>query len=164
MRDILRKLLVVDDDPGICTQLWWYVDRHEVYTANNQECALELFEQHFPPVVTLDFGLRPDKYGITDGYKILEQILDKAPKTQIIVASGSDEKENRVRTIESGAFEFYAKPYRPEQRSEIIEQAYKDYKKSKLIKYIRSHFWSENSMARINGIESVQQQLFRFLC
>lgn len=128
MSDQVRKLLIVDDDPGIRSQLKWGFEGYEIFTAEDRSHALEQFSKHNPPVVTLDLGLPPDKDGISEGYKILEQILSKAPDTKVIVVSASEEGENRRRAVASGAFDYYPKPIRLEQLAEIIERAYQDYK------------------------------------
>ena len=129
MSEQVRKLLIVDDDPGIRSQLKWGFKDYEIYMAENRSNALEQFCKHNPPVVTLDLGLPPDKDGISEGYKILEQILNKAPETRVIVVSASEEQENRIRAVASGAFEYHPKPIKLEQLAQIIERAYRDYKK-----------------------------------
>ena len=120
-------LLIVDDDPGIRSQLKWGFDEYEVFTADNRAHALEVFAKYHPQVVTLDLGLPPDKDGVTEGYEILSMILEKDPETKVIVVSGSEEESNRLRAVKSGAFEFYAKPINIEQLSEIVERAYRAY-------------------------------------
>ena len=121
------KLLVVDDDPGIRTELKWGFDGYEVYTADDREHALEQFNKYHPPVVTLDLGLPPDKDGVTEGYQILNKILEVDPETKVIVVSGSEEESNRLRAVKSGAFEFYPKPINIEKLSEIVARAMLDY-------------------------------------
>ena len=55
-----RKLLVVEDDPGLQNQLRWAFDGYEVMTVGDRQSALEQIKTYQPPVVTLDLGLPPD--------------------------------------------------------------------------------------------------------
>jgi len=127
MPETIRRLLIVDDNPGIRSQMKWGFHSYEVHTAENRTLAIEKLLKYRPPVVTLDLGLPPDEEGVTEGYEILSQILENAPDTKVIVVSGSEESENRVRAVKSGAFYFYSKPINIEQLSRIVERAYQEY-------------------------------------
>jgi len=118
------KLLIVDDDPGIRTQLKWGLDAYDVITADSREMAIEQFELHLPSIVTLDLGLPPDTEGTTEGYAILKSILQRAPETKVVVVSGSDQEINSELAIANGAFDFYAKPIDLDCIKTILEKAY----------------------------------------
>ena len=124
-----RKLLIVDDDPGIRAQLKWGFDDFEVHTAEDRYHALEQFNKYQPPVVTLDLGLPPDEEGTQEGFAILKLILDKAPETKVVIVSGSADSSSAKRAVDSGAFEFYPKPVDIDQLNQIVERAYQSFKK-----------------------------------
>ena len=84
-----RKLLVVEDDPGLQKQLRWGFDSFEVIVAGERETALAQLRRHRPAVVTLDLGLPPDPDGASEGLATLQQILTIAPDTKIIILSGN---------------------------------------------------------------------------
>jgi len=126
-----RKLLIVDDDPGMRTQLKWGFDDFEVHTAENRSNALEQFNKHHPPVVTLDLGLPPDEEGTREGFAILKLILEQAPETKVVVVSGATDSSSAKRAVDSGAFEFYPKPVNIEQLNQIVERAYQSFKESR---------------------------------
>jgi len=123
-----RKLLIVDDDPGMRSQLKWGLDDFEVYTAEDRQDALEQFIKLSPQVVTLDLGLPPDAEGTQEGMATLKQILKQAPETKVIVVSGATDETSAERVIKSGAFEFYPKPVDIHKLGDIIERAYGAYK------------------------------------
>ena len=52
-----RKLLIVDDDPGLQKQLRWCFEDFEVEVAGDRQTALAALKAHKAPVVTLDLGL-----------------------------------------------------------------------------------------------------------
>jgi len=120
-----NKLLVVEDDPGLQDQLRWCFDRYEVVMAGNRMSALEQVRRHRPPVVTLDLGLPPDADGISEGLATLEEIVAASPDTKVIVVTGQNDRENAVRAVGSGAYDFYYKPIDPVILGLIVNRAYR---------------------------------------
>lgn len=122
-----RKLLVVEDDPGLQSQLRWSFEGYEVLLAQDQDSALAHLRRAEPPVVTLDLGLPPDPANATVGLDTLAKILTLAPDTKVIVVTGNDERENAVKAIGLGAYDFYQKPIEPEILGLIVDRAYQLY-------------------------------------
>lgn len=120
-----NKLLVVEDDPGLQDQLRWCFDRYEVIVAGDRISAMEQLRRHQPPVVTLDLGLPPDTNGITEGLATLEEIVAHSPDTKVIVVTGQNDRENAVRAVGSGAYDFYHKPVDAEILGMIVNRAYR---------------------------------------
>jgi two-component system NtrC family response regulator len=58
----------------------------------------------------LDLGLPPDADGVEEGLRCLEQILQRAPHTKVIVITGNGERQNALRAIQIGAYDFFQKP------------------------------------------------------
>jgi len=122
-----KRLLIVDDDPGIRNQLKWSFDDFDVYTADNRINALAKVEEYHPSVVTLDLGLPPDEAGESEGFAILSEILQIAPETKVVIVSGSANPCSATRATDSGAFEYYSKPVQINKLKLIIERAYQSY-------------------------------------
>jgi two-component system NtrC family response regulator len=120
-----NKLLVVEDDPGLQDQLRWCFDHYEVIVAGDRAAALEQLRKHQPPVVTLDLGLPPDADGISEGLATLEEIVSHRPDTKVIVVTGQNDRENAVRAVGSGAYDFYHKPIDAEILGLIVNRAYR---------------------------------------
>ncbi|MBL1275190.1 MAG: PEP-CTERM-box response regulator transcription factor [Ectothiorhodospiraceae bacterium] len=120
----LRSLLVVEDDPGLQNQLRWCFEGFDVTVAGDKKTALEALDTLSPAVVTLDLGLPPDPTNASEGLATLQAILNRAPHTKVIVVTGNDDRENAVRSIGMGAYDFYQKPIDPDILSLIIERAY----------------------------------------
>lgn len=119
-----RTLLVVEDDPGLQSQLKWCFEDFDVVTAGNRDDALAQVRRFEPLVVTLDLGLPPDADGSSEGLATLEQILTLAPNTKVIIVTGNDERANAVKAIANGAYDFYQKPIDPEILGLIVKRAY----------------------------------------
>lgn len=120
-----NKLLVVEDDPGLQSQIKWCFEHYDVLLANDRESALAQVRKHKPPVVTLDLGLPPHTDNPSEGLATLEQILAIEPSTKVIVVTGQDEKENAVKAVAIGAYDFYTKPFEAEVISLIVNRAYR---------------------------------------
>ncbi|MBD3586126.1 PEP-CTERM-box response regulator transcription factor [Salinimonas sp. HHU 13199] len=103
-------ILVVDDDLGIQKQLKWSFTDYNVVFADDRSSAIAQLRRHEPKVVTLDLGLPPDPANASEGLKTLEEIIALAPRTKVIVVTGNNDKENALKAIELGAYDFYQKP------------------------------------------------------
>ena len=124
MSDEQATLLVVEDDPGLQSQLRWSLDGFNVIVAGDSASALAEIARHKPAVVTLDLGLPPDADGASEGLATLEKILETDPDTKVIVVSGNDDRENAVRAVGIGAYDFYQKPIDPDILRLIVERAF----------------------------------------
>jgi len=121
-----RTLLVIEDDPGLQSQMkWCFGEDIEVVIAEDNKSALTALRRFEPAVVTLDLGLPPDPGGSTEGFRLLEEILALAPSTKIIIITGREEKENAVKAIGMGAYDFYQKPVDAETLLFVVERAFK---------------------------------------
>lgn len=123
----LKPLLAVEDNPGLQKQLKWSFEGYEVFIAGDRVSALEKLKQHRMPVVTLDLGLPPDPTNASEGLAALQEILELAPHTKVIVVTGNDDKQNALRAVSMGAYDYYQKPIVPEELSLIVDRAYNLY-------------------------------------
>ncbi len=119
-----RKLLVVEDDLGLQSQLRWCFEDYEVLVAEDKDSALAQLRRHEPPVVLQDLGLPPDPEGVGEGFATLEETLSIAPDTKIIVVTGHGDQENALRAVSLGAYDFYQKPVEIETLQLIVDRAY----------------------------------------
>ena len=120
-----RPLLIVEDDPSLQKQLRWSLDKFDTLTADDGESALAQMRRHSPAVVTMDLGLPPDPDSVSEGFKLLENLLAIAPDTKVIVLTGQNEQANALRAIALGAYDFFAKPFEPELLVLTIDRAFR---------------------------------------
>src|SRR5471032_1352096 len=118
------KLLVIEDDLGLQTQLRWNFDAYDVVTAGDRDAALAQLRRHAPAVATLDLGLPPDPDGATEGLATLQQILELAPDTKVIILTGNQDRAHAIRAIALGAYDFHQKAGEPEVLALVIERAF----------------------------------------
>ncbi len=122
--DNKQKLLIVEDDPGLQSQLRWCFEGYEVLVAEDREAALAELRRHEPVVVLQDLGLPPDAEGVSEGFATLEETLTIAPQTKVIVVTGHGDQENALKAVSLGACDFYQKPVETETLQLIVSRAY----------------------------------------
>ena len=125
--DTSRALLIVEDDPALQKQIKWSLDRFEAVTAGDRESALVQLRRYNPAVVTMDLGLPPDADSVSEGFKLLEQMLSAAPDTKVIVLTGQNDQAHALRAVALGAYDFLAKPFEPEVLNLTVERAFRLY-------------------------------------
>ena len=123
--DKMRALLIVEDDLALQKQIKWSLDRFESVVANDRESALIQLRRHSPAVVTMDLGLPPDPDSVSEGFKLLEQILAVDADTKVIVLTGQNDRANALRAVAIGAYDFFAKPFEPELLNLTVERAFR---------------------------------------
>jgi two-component system NtrC family response regulator len=123
----LKPLLVVEDNPGLQKQLKWSFEGYEVHLASDRGSAVEQLKKHHTPVVTLDLGLPPDPANATEGLAALDEILSINPHAKVIVVTGNDDRQNALKAISLGAYDFYQKPVEPDILGLIVDRAYNLY-------------------------------------
>ncbi|MEO1047823.1 MAG: PEP-CTERM-box response regulator transcription factor [Pseudomonadota bacterium] len=124
MADKKPTLLIVEDDEGLQAQLKWAYDDFEVVIASDRDSAMTALRSEEPAVVTLDLGLPPDPDGTTEGFAVLDAIMELKPDTKVIVASGHGARESALQAIDRGAYDFYQKPLDIEALGLIVRRAF----------------------------------------
>lgn len=102
-----NKILVVDDDLNICELLKLYLenDGYVVFTANDGQEAVEMFQNKTPDLVLLDIML-PKK----DGWQVCREIR-KTSSAPIIILTAKGETFDKVLGLELGADDYVVKPF-----------------------------------------------------
>ncbi len=124
MSEHARKLLIVEDDPGLLTQLKWCFDGYDVYTAENREQAIAELRRHEPAVILQDLGLPPKPEGVEEGLATLAETLQLAPHTKVIVVTGHGDQQNALTAIAQGAYDFYEKPVDTDTLKLLVDRAF----------------------------------------
>jgi two-component system NtrC family response regulator len=119
------KLLVVEDDSSIATQMKWALAQdYEVLLAEDRPSALEIFEKEQPPVVTLDLGLPPTPSEVREGFAALTEMLSHNGFVKVIIITGQGEKGHALKAIGEGAYDFFCKPIQVEELKVVLNRAF----------------------------------------
>ena len=98
------KLLIVDDDEEIRTQMKWGLAKtYEIFLAEDRPSAIEAFQAERPLVVLLDLGLPPLPGDPEEGLATLSDLLALERLAKVIVITGQGEKAVALRAIGGGA-------------------------------------------------------------
>lgn len=117
------RILIIDDDEEIRTQMKWAVAAdYQVGLAGDRKEAIERFKEHRPQVVLLDLGLPPNPNDTTEGMATLAAILTLDRSAKIIIISGQSDRDNAVRAIGAGAYDFLSKPLDVEQLRLLLQR------------------------------------------
>ncbi|MDJ0911613.1 MAG: PEP-CTERM-box response regulator transcription factor [Woeseiaceae bacterium] len=119
-----RRLLIVEDDPGLLKQLVWCFEDYEVFTATDRSSAIAELRRHEPMVVLQDLGLPPHPEGVEEGLATLTEILRLAPQTKVIVVTGHGDQQNALTAIAQGAYDFYEKPVDTDTLKLLVDRAF----------------------------------------
>jgi len=119
-----RKLLIVEDDPGLLSQLKWCFEGYDVVTAEDRSAAITELRRHDPMVVLQDLGLPPHPEGVDEGLATLQELLKLSPHTKVIVVTGHGDQENALRSVALGAYDFYQKPVDTDTLQLLVDRAF----------------------------------------
>jgi len=105
------RLLVVEDDEAIRTQLKYALERDfSLSFAQDRVHAVASVKAARPQVMLLDLGLPPNPDTPEEGLKLLEEVAGLAPRVKIVVLTGSSDRDNAHRAMQLGAFDYLSKP------------------------------------------------------
>lgn len=117
-------LLIVEDDEDIRTQMKWALaSDYEVVMAEDQAGALAAFSESRPAVSLLDLGLPPRPNDPDEGLKTLSALLAIDPLAKVIIVSGQAEKQNALRAVGAGAYDFLCKPVDMEELKLVLQRS-----------------------------------------
>ena len=119
------KLLIVDDDEEICTQMKWALaGDYDIILAGDRAGALEAFQAARPLVVLLDLGLPPRPADPGEGLAALAELTALDSLTKIIVITGQGERGVGLRAIDEGAYDFMTKPVEMEELRSVLKRVF----------------------------------------
>ena len=119
------RLLIVEDDESIRTQMKWaLMQDYEVFLAEDRTGALDLLRLEKPTVVTLDLGLPPNPADVSEGFAALADILAEDNLVKVIIITGQGEKDNALKAVAEGAYDFFIKPIQLDELKVVIRRAF----------------------------------------
>src|SRR5262245_17453461 len=118
-----HTLLIVDDDEDIRTQMKWALAKdYEVIMAGDRAGAASAFAAHRPMVTAPDLGLPPRPNEPEEGLAPLSTLLASEPLAKVIVVSGQGDRQNAVRAVGAGAYDFLCKPVDMEELGLVLQR------------------------------------------
>jgi two-component system NtrC family response regulator len=117
-------LLLVEDDEDIRTQMKWALAAdYEVVMAGDKASALAAFSASRPLVTLLDLGLPPRPNDPDEGLATLSALLAQDPLGKVIIVSGQGDKQNALRAVGAGAYDFLCKPVQIDELKLVLQRS-----------------------------------------
>ena len=122
----LGRVLVVDDEAQVAFVLRdaLLAFGYEVRIATTGQEAFAVLSEYQPAVVLLDLRL-PD----LPGQSVLQAFRRDAPNVPIIVVTGNREAEVAGALLQSGAFDYLAKPFQLSILEQVVAAALLEHKR-----------------------------------
>ena len=114
------RIMIIDDENLVGKRLQPALEKRGdiVESFVDSRKALERFDaEHFDIVIT---DIRMDDI---DGLEVLEHVTKHSTKTKVIMITGYATVEVAREALAKGAFDFIAKPFKPNDLRSIIERA-----------------------------------------
>jgi two-component system NtrC family response regulator len=154
------RLLVVDDDEDLRTQMRWALaDEFEVSLAGDRAVAVESARAERPAIVTLDLGLPPHPGGVEEGFAALDELQAADPSAKIIVITGREERAHALRSVERGAYDYFVKPIDVNELKVVLRRALKLHELEAENRELRQHAPPVDFEGMI-GTSAAMQQVF----
>jgi DNA-binding NtrC family response regulator len=117
------RIMVIDDEEIVGKRLKPALEkRGDIIESfvNSKKALMRLAEEHFDIVIT---DIRMDEI---DGLEVLDYIKSHSKNTKVIMITGYATVEVAREALAKGAFDFIAKPFKPEDLRIIINKAAKE--------------------------------------
>jgi len=119
------RILVLDDEPIVCKRLKPALEKsgYDVEVYERPAEALRRIEETEFDIIVTDIRMED-----IDGIRVLEQVQSKSKRTKVIMITGYATTEMAREALAKGAFDFIAKPFKPNDLRMVISKAAKELK------------------------------------
>ncbi|MBU5485430.1 sigma-54 dependent transcriptional regulator [Clostridium sp. MSJ-11] len=151
----MYKLLIVDDENSICTSLSFALeDDYNIFTANDEEEAIELVKNNDINIVLLDLRL-----GESDGINVLIKLKEIRPEMVIIIMTAFGSIESSVQAMKLGAFYYITKPINIEELYLLLAKGEEYINLNSKIKYLSNQIHEDNKYNIIGSSKRIKAVL-----
>jgi DNA-binding NtrC family response regulator len=114
------SVLLVDDEPIVLKRLKPALEKNGYYveTFEDGASAMQRLEEKDFDIIVTDVRMPH-----LDGIQLLEKVNTRAKKTKVILITGYATIEIAREALVKGAFDFIAKPFKPNDLREVITRA-----------------------------------------
>jgi two-component system nitrogen regulation response regulator GlnG len=149
-----NKIWIVDDDKSIRWVLEKALTKEDLSVVSFEEPKklLQRFNREQPDVIISDIRM-PDM----DGISLINEIKKLAPQLPVIIMTAYSDLDRAVSAFQSGAFEFFSKPFDVDEVVNLVKRAIRE-SQSKTSGDRRS---ADLSNTEIIGSAAAMQEVFR---
>jgi DNA-binding NtrC family response regulator len=116
------QIMLVDDEPIVGKRLKPALAKYgfEVEVFEDSKRALQRLQEKQFDIVVTDVRMED-----VDGIQVLEHVLARSERTKVIIITGYATVEVAREALVKGAFDFIAKPFKPNDLRAVIDRAAK---------------------------------------
>jgi len=117
-------LLILDGDETARGQMRWAFSKdYDIFEAATRAEAVKIARTGQVPVGIVDLGLPPLHFELAEGVRAVRDILSVNPLFKAVVVTGLGERDDALRAIDMGAFDFFTKPIAIEEVRLTVKRA-----------------------------------------
>ncbi len=137
MEELKGKILIADDEQGMCDSLAILLRRlgYEVSTIDCVQTALALLGMEFFDVVVTDIVFPDGK-----GFEIMEFCRKYCPKTKVIAMTGQASMDSAIQALRSGAHDYVIKPFDFDLLHHAIQKAFEQQQMEESIDFAEDRY------------------------
>ena len=152
-------ILIIDDEPGICTSLNLALkNEYNVVTFNSAQQALKLIENQNFNVVLLDL-----KISAESGLDVLKKIKEIDSNVVVIMMTAYGSIGTSVEAMKNGAFNYLTKPLDVDELMVHIKQAVEFYKLNEQVRFLSDELRSKRYNDEIIGESEPMQHVYMLI-
>jgi two-component system response regulator AtoC len=155
-----RSVLIVDDDPTMCTMLRMHLGKrnYEVSTYTRAEEAFEALRAGDFDVVVTDLNMRG-----MNGVALCERVVADRPDIPVLLITAFGSLETSIAAIRAGAYDFIPKPFEIDSLIVALERAIQHRALREEVKRLRQVVAEGRSVAGMLGESAAMQRVYDVL-
>jgi len=116
----MQKILIIDDDEGVCYSLARLLsnDERRVTAVQTPEAGFEALRGEDPDLVLLDV-----KIPGADGLELLRTIRKQRPRQLVVMMTAHGTTETAIEAMKRGAYDYLMKPFDPDNLNNVVTKA-----------------------------------------
>ena len=147
MADSRKRVLVVDDEPGVRESVRILLSAdYDVSTVSSGDTALDAIQRERPHLVLLDIVMPG-----MDGMELLERVRMTEPGLPVVMLTATKTVKTAVAAMKLGAFDYLQKPFDVDELRLIVERATRTADLEAEVKRLRHELRSQGTVRSIVG-------------
>ncbi|MBI4057631.1 MAG: sigma-54-dependent Fis family transcriptional regulator [Elusimicrobia bacterium] len=155
-----ERILVIDDEPGMCRLLETILGEagYQVVSFSNPIQALKAIERDSYNLVITD--IRMPK---VNGMDLLKAVKTSSPKTPVVLITAHGTVESAVHAMKLGARDYVAKPFQNDEIRMVVEDVLEKQRLIEENRRLKTELASRYQFGQIVGKSPKMQQIFQLI-
>ncbi len=153
-------IMIVDDEEIVRTSLssWLREDGYEVLIEESGKRALEDLKNHDCDLMLVDLKM-PEM----DGLQLMKEVKKSLPDLPVIIMTAYATVDTAVKAIKEGAYDYFMKPFDPEEISLTIKKILKQQRLEQENIYLRKELAKQFQFHQLYSKNKKMQEIFELI-